>query len=153
VSLESWGEADLYDAAAILQAAYHGGVEAEIHARYHTTDGCRDVLENLLYQGSCGGLVAEASAMARHGGRSIGCLVVTELAPRQGHVAQVAVLPEYQGLGIGQRLLDYGVSRLAACQFDTLSLIVSRANDRALKLYQAMGFHKVLAFPVFLWER
>jgi ribosomal protein S18 acetylase RimI-like enzyme len=152
VSLEPWGEADLHGSAAILQAAYHGGIEAEIHARYQTTDGCQDVLENLLYQGSCGGLVAKASAMARHRGRSIGFLVVTELAPRQGHVAQVAVLPEYQRRGIGQRLLDYGVSRLAACQFDTLSLTVSRANDRALRLYQAMGFRTVLAFPVFLWE-
>jgi ribosomal protein S18 acetylase RimI-like enzyme len=153
VSIEPWVEANLYEAARILQAAYHGGVEAEIHERYRTADGCQDVLENLLYQGSCGGLVAEASAMARHRGRGIGFLVVTELAPRQGHLAQVAVLPEYQHRGIGQRLLDYGVSRLAACQFDTLSLTVSRANDRALRLYQAMGFHTVIAFPVFLWER
>lgn len=153
VVLEPWRGTHLDEAAAILQAAYDGGIEAEIHARYRSTAGCGMVLENILHQGSCGALVAEASALARHRGRGIGVVVVTEIAPRQGHLTQVAVLPEYQRRGIGQWLLDYSLSRLAERQFDTLSLIVSRANDRALRLYQAMGFHSVLAFPAFTWER
>jgi ribosomal protein S18 acetylase RimI-like enzyme len=153
VSLEPWQGSHLGDAAAILQAAYDGGVEAEIHARYRSTAGCEMVLENILHQGSCGPLVAEASAMARHRGRGIGFVMVTEVAPRQGHLPQVAVLPEYQRRGIGQWLLDYSLSRLAEGRFDTLSLLVSRANDRALRLYQAMGFQSVLAFPAFIWEQ
>jgi ribosomal protein S18 acetylase RimI-like enzyme len=63
------------------------------------------------------------------------------------------VLPEYQGQGIGRGLLDYSLRRLTAAGFETLSLIVSRANDRALTLYQDMGFQSVLAFPVGIWER
>jgi ribosomal protein S18 acetylase RimI-like enzyme len=43
--------------------------------------------------------------------------------------------------------------RLAERGFDAFSLIVSRANDRAFKLYQATGFQSVLAFPVGIWER
>jgi ribosomal protein S18 acetylase RimI-like enzyme len=153
VSLEPWREADLPDAASMLEAAYHDGVEAEIHQRYRSADGCRAVLENIVSQGSCGPLVAEASAIARHRGRSIGCSVITEVAPRQGHLAQVVVLPEYQRRGIGRLLLDYSVSQLAARQFDTLCLLVSRANQSALRLYRAMGFQAVLAFPAFTWER
>jgi ribosomal protein S18 acetylase RimI-like enzyme len=38
-------------------------------------------------------------------------------------------------------------------RFDTLSLIVSRANQPALRLYQAVGLQAVLAFPVFVWEQ
>jgi ribosomal protein S18 acetylase RimI-like enzyme len=75
------------------------------------------------------------------------------VAPRQGHLPQVAVLPEYQRQGIGRRLLDYSLRRLAEGGFETLSLIVSCANNRALTLYQAMGFQSVLAFPVGIWER
>ena len=62
------------------------------------------------------------------------------------------MLPEYQRQGIGRGLLDYSLRRLAERGFETLSLIVSRANDRALALYQAMGFQSVLG-PVGIWER
>jgi ribosomal protein S18 acetylase RimI-like enzyme len=151
--VEPWRETDLDAAAAILQAAYAGGVEAEIHKRYRTIDGCRVVLEDILVQGSCGRLVAEASALARRRGEDIGLIAVTETAPHQGHIPQVAVLPAYQRQGVGQLLLGYSVSRLAERHFDTLSLIVSRTNDQALRLYHANGFQAVLSFPVFIWER
>jgi ribosomal protein S18 acetylase RimI-like enzyme len=48
--------------------------------------------------------------------------------------------------------VNHSLSQLAALQFDTLSLIVSRDNTRAFRLYQSMGFQSVLAFPVFVWE-
>jgi ribosomal protein S18 acetylase RimI-like enzyme len=153
VSLEPWQETHLGEAAAILQAAYAGGIEAEILALYRSMDGCRTVLDNIVNQGSCGVLVPEASAIAQNRGRGLGFVVVTEVALRQGHLPQVAVLPEYQRQGIGRGLLDYSLRRLAEGGFETLSLIVSRANNRALTLYQAMGFQSVLAFPVGIWER
>jgi len=97
--------------------------------------------------------VAAASAIACHKGQDIGCVVVTESAPRQGHLAQVAVRPDYQRQGVGRFLLSYSLAQLAALRFDTLSLIVSRANAGALRLYQALGWQSVLAFPAFAWER
>ena len=78
--------------------------------------------------------------------------MVTEIAPQQGHLAQVAVLPAYQGQGVGRMLVHHCLTQLAARHFDTLSLIVSRANQRAFRLYQTMGMQEVLAFPVFVWE-
>ena len=153
VDLEAWRKTHLHEAAPILQAAYDAGVEAEIHEPYRTVDGCRAALDNILNQGSCGVPAHEASALARHRGRGIGFVVVTEVAPRHAHLPQVAVLPEYQSRGVGRVLLDYSLRRLAELGFDTLSLFVSRSNDRALKIYQAMGFQSVLAFPVFIWER
>ena len=153
VSLEPWRKTDLHEAAAILRAAYDAGVEAEIHEPYRTLDGCRGVLDDILNQGGCGFPVPEASAVARYRGQGVGFVVVTEIAPRQAHLTQIAVLPDYQRRGVGRLLLDYSLRRLAELQFDTLSLIVSRSNDRALGMYQTMGFRSVLAFPVFIWER
>jgi ribosomal protein S18 acetylase RimI-like enzyme len=153
VSLEPWRKTDLHEAAPILQAAYDAGVEAEIHEPYRTLDGCRGVLDDILNQGGCGFPVPEASAVARYRGQGVGFVVVTEIAPRQAHLTQIAVLPDYQRRGVGRLLLDYNLRRLAELQFDTLSLIVSRSNDRALGMYQSMGFRSVLAFPVFIWER
>ena len=153
VSLEPWQAPHLAEAAAILQAAYAGGIEAEILALYRTVDGCRVVLENIVNQGRCGVLVPEASALASDRGQRLGCVVVTEVAPRQAHLPQIAVRPQYQRQGLGRGLLDYSMRQLAAGGFETLSLIVSRANSRALQLYQSLGFQAVFTFPVGIWER
>jgi ribosomal protein S18 acetylase RimI-like enzyme len=153
VHLEPWQSLHAREAAAIMQAAYAGSVDAEINTLYRSVEGCQLVLDNILYQGGCGRLVAEASVLARHHGQGIGCIMVTEIAPHQSHVVQVTVLPTYQRQGVGRMLLHYSMLRLAALQYGALSLIVSRANDRARKIYQALGMHTVLAFPVFVWEQ
>jgi ribosomal protein S18 acetylase RimI-like enzyme len=145
-------ERHLDEAAAIMQAAYQETVDVRLNVLYRTVEGCCSILENLL-QGGCGPLVAEASVLARSRGQSIGFIVVTEIAPRQGHLAQVAVLPAYQRQGIGRRLVHHCLAQLAAHHFDTLSLIVSRENQHAFRLYQAMGLQEILAFPVFVWEQ
>jgi ribosomal protein S18 acetylase RimI-like enzyme len=150
--LESWRQTHLGEAAPMLQQAYAGGVEAEMHEQYGSVDGCYGVLDNIVHQGSCGMLIPEASALAREQGRGIGFVLVTEISPRQGHLTHLVVVPEHQRRGVGQGLLDYSVQRLTERRFETLSLIVSRANARALGLYQAMGLQSVLAFPVFVWE-
>ncbi|MGH8065764.1 MAG: hypothetical protein ACRERE_11155, partial [Candidatus Entotheonellia bacterium] len=84
VALEPWRDTHLREAAAILQTAYAGGVEAEIHQEYRTVDGCHVVLDNIVNQGRCGILVPEASATARHRSRDIGFVLVTEVAHQQG---------------------------------------------------------------------
>jgi GNAT superfamily N-acetyltransferase len=153
VQLEPLRVSDLREAAAIMLATYHGRVDAEMGQRYRTYEGCELVLQNLLGQSGGGIPILEASAIARHRGRGIGFIILTEIAPGQGHLAQVAVLPEYQRQGLGRLLTGYGLSRLAELGFDTLSLIVSRLNQPALKMYQLIGFQSVLSFPVFTWER
>jgi ribosomal protein S18 acetylase RimI-like enzyme len=152
-ALEPWQETHLGGAAAILQAAYRGSSEAEMLALYRSLDGCRSVLDHILHQGSCGALVPEASAFAHHRGSSLGFVLVTEVAPRQAHLPQIAVQPAYQRQGIGRSLLDYSLQQLTKGGYETLSLIVSRVNTQALALYHAMGFQPVLAFPVGVWER
>jgi ribosomal protein S18 acetylase RimI-like enzyme len=152
VQLKPLRGSDLGEAAAIMQAAYSGGVDAEMGQLYRTYEGCELVLQDLLNH-SGGGIPLEASAIARHRGRGIGFIILTEIAARQGHLPQVAVLPEYQRRGLGRQLVNYGLSRLAELGFDTLSLIVSRLNRPALRMYQVIGFRPVLSFPVFTWER
>jgi ribosomal protein S18 acetylase RimI-like enzyme len=153
VQVVPWYGAHLREAAAVMQAAYAGTIDAELNTLYRTVEGCQLVLDAILHQGGCGRPVLEASAMLDDRGQRAGCVVITETAPRQGHLAQVVVQPAAQRRGLGRLLLLYSMSQLATRQFDTLSLIVSRANHRALSLYQAMGWYAVLAFPVFVWEK
>ena len=151
--LEPWQNAYLREAAQIMCTAYHDGVDAEIHELYQTPEGCWTILEHIVYQGGSGRLLSEASALARHRGQGVGFIVITEIAPRQGHLAQVAVCPTSQHRGVGRSLLSYSVSRLTAREFDTLSLIVSRTNHHALRMYQSSGFRSICAFPVFVWKQ
>jgi ribosomal protein S18 acetylase RimI-like enzyme len=153
IQLEPWQERHVHEAAAIMQAAYQNTVDVELNMLYRTVEGCRNVLENLQQQGGCGPLVAEASVFARSRGQGIGFVVVTEIAPWQGHLAQVTVLPAYQHQGVGRLLVHHCLTQLTARHFDTLSLIVSRANQRAFRLYQTMGLQEILTFPVFVWEQ
>ncbi len=136
-----------------MHAAYDGGVDTEMSLLYRTVTGCRFVLENILHQRNSGVLVDRASAFVRYRGQGIGFIVITEIARQQGHLAQVAVLPDYQHQGVGQLLLNYSLSQLKALEFDTLSLIVSRCNAGAFRLYQTMGFQSVLTYPVFTWQQ
>jgi ribosomal protein S18 acetylase RimI-like enzyme len=152
VQLEPWRESHVHEAALIMQAAYEATVDVEFNMLYRTVEGCSSILDNLLQQGGCGPLVAEASGFARYRGQGVGFVVVTEIAPRHGHLAQVAVLPAYQRQGVGRMLVHHCLRQLAVRHFDTLSLIVSHANQRAFRLYEAMGMQEILTFPVFVWE-
>jgi len=153
IQLEPWHGTSLREAGALMQAAYAGTADVEMNALYRTAEGCCGILEDILQQGGCGPLVTAASVLARHRGQTIGFVIVTEIAPRQGHLVQVVVLPTYQRQGIGRRLVGHSLAQLALLRFDTLSLIVSRANRPARRLYQVLGLQEVLAFPVFVWER
>ena len=150
--LEPWRDTHLPEAAEIMHAAYDSEIDTEMSLLYRTLPGCRLVLEHILYQRNSGRPIDRASAFVRHRGQGVGFIVITEIAHRQGHLAQVVVLPAYQGQGVGSLLVNYSLSQLAALEFVTLSLIVSRGNARASRLYWMMGFQPVLEFPVFAWE-
>jgi ribosomal protein S18 acetylase RimI-like enzyme len=147
--LEPWQSIHLTEAAELMQAAYGGEIDTEISWLYRTVGGCRLVLDDLINQCNSGVLVAQASAFVCHGEQEVGFIVITQISPRQGHLAQVVVLPDYQGQGVGQLLVNHSISQLASLGFETLSLIVSHGNERAIRLYRSMGFDAVLKFPVF----
>lgn len=148
-----WRSAAISAAAAIMQAAYSRGVDARMSMRYRSLEGCCVVLDQLLNQGGCGHLVTDASGLIYDKGQAIGFIIITELSPWQAHLAQVTVLPSYQGRGLGRFLLNYSLAQLLAQGFETLSLIVSDGNQRALSMYQTMGFVPVLTFPMFAWDQ
>lgn len=151
--LEPWQRLHRREAVAIMPQVYAGSSDADGNILYRTREGCELVLEHLLDQGSCGRLIDTASACVRHRGQGIGCILVTEIAPAQSHLVQVMVLPDYQRQGVGRMLLRYSMSQLAARHYETLSLLVSRANARALHMYQTLGWHRVAAFPLAVWEQ
>lgn len=69
----------------------------------------------------------------------IGYVIIWE-SDTFGQIVDIVVKNEYQGLGYGKSLLDYGLNYLKDMGIDTISLEVKVSNTRAIKLYESKGF-------------
>lgn len=65
-----------------------------------------------------------------------------------GHLVSIAVLEEYRGRGIGKALLQETI-RVMRDVYRTVSIYleVRVSNERAIRLYEKMGFRKVRLIP------
>jgi ribosomal protein S18 acetylase RimI-like enzyme len=59
------------------------------------------------------------------------------------HISTLAILPEFQGLGIGTRLIGFAEKQAERMNYRKCSLTVKKENSRALRLYQRLGFELV----------
>jgi ribosomal protein S18 acetylase RimI-like enzyme len=150
-----WSSSYLSRTALLMHQAHDGRVDAEMNELYRNPEGCRTLLENILQLQGCGEPIPMASSVAqRPESRMLsGFIVATEISPRHAHLAQVAVSPSAQGLGLGKLLLGRAIDALTRAGYRTVSLMVTKTNERALSLYESMGFRTVLRFPVFSWDR
>jgi ribosomal protein S18 acetylase RimI-like enzyme len=58
-----------------------------------------------------------------------------------GEVTSIYVLPEFWGMGVGQRLIAAGYDALADAGFQRATLWVLTGNSRAIRFYHASGWH------------
>lgn len=63
-------------------------------------------------------------------------------APGSYYVASLAVMPSFQGRGLGGRLLATAREQAFALGFERLSLLCAEENTPALRLYQRFGFRE-----------
>ena len=65
---------------------------------------------------------------------------------------RVCVLPEHRGRRIDESLIALCTHELRSRNFMALSLTVTEANDRAVDLYERLGFDIKRRFDAFVWE-
>ena len=80
-------------------------------------------------------------------------LAMTAVRARTAHIPQIAVAPEFQGLGIGTAMMEMSFQRLAKQGYKEVTLTVTDRNSGAVRLYERMGFETFRAFGAFVWER
>ena len=56
------------------------------------------------------------------------------------YIDTIAVSPDFQGKGIGSKILDYLIEEIAIKQNNVLGLLVDFENPNAKKLYEKKGF-------------
>jgi len=83
----------------------------------------------------------------RYKGRAVG-VIRMELENEEGKdysfVAPLAILPEYQGKGLGSNLLRAGIKVGCENVYNDCMLTVNAENENALKLYINEGFEKTM---------
>jgi ribosomal protein S18 acetylase RimI-like enzyme len=152
--IRPWSEQEYQAAAAVITAAYRGHVDSEINDQYRTVNGSLRFLNNIVRFPGCGTFDPHASfVVVQRRSRSLaGLILCSQIRPDVGHITQVCVLPEYRSAGLGVALLAATTRNLREHNFQAISLTVTEANDRAIALYQRIGFESTRVFDAFVWE-
>ena len=69
---------------------------------------------------------------------TIGCSLAAE---GEGHLRGMAVLPEQQGKGLAEALLERAESHLLDCGCSRVTLDTTAPLERAIRFYQRHGYH------------
>jgi ribosomal protein S18 acetylase RimI-like enzyme len=155
VEIRSWRSDDFDRAALIVFRSYRDEHDKLINSQYRSEEGCADLLSVLTEHVWCGEFLPAVSRVAvnRETGRPVGVLVALRIAPGTGHIGQISILPEYQGAGIGRRMIAAALAEFDRLRFEAVSLAVTLSNSRAYRLYESCGFRTIHIFPVFVRER
>lgn len=150
---ERWSPTMARDLARLIEASYHGHVDGRINDQYCSAEGAKRFLDNISNYPGCGMLQPAASwVLIDPEGVPQGLALCTLVAPSTGHVAQVCVSPSLRGTGAGYELMRRALTGLLAAGLQEASLTVTAANERALSLYQRLGFRSAREFDAFVWE-
>lgn len=152
--LERWNDRLLEPCARLIQRAYVDHIDSEINDQYRSESGATRFLRNIVLLPGCGQFLAEASFVVRPGPgeKPIGMVLTSTVAPGVAHTTQICILPGYQGNGLGRRLMEASLKVLLEMGYRALTLTVTSMNDRAMLLYENLGFKTIKTFAAGVWE-
>jgi ribosomal protein S18 acetylase RimI-like enzyme len=151
--LENWSTRWLDESAELIADVYRGHVDSEINDQYHSVSGARRFLQNIVQYPGCGHFSGACSWVALDdAGRARGLSLSTMVSPEAGHIAQICLSRELQGLGAGYELLRRSMESLERAGAKEVSLTVTSANDHAIRLYERFGFRAIYQFEALVWE-
>jgi ribosomal protein S18 acetylase RimI-like enzyme len=129
-------------------------VDSQINDQYCSESGGLRFLRNIVLLPGCGQFLPEASFVVRPvtGEGPIAMILTSTVAERVGHTTQVCILPGYQGHGIGRHLMEQSILALRRRHYEWLSLTVTSVNQRAVELYEKLGFRTVKTFAAGVWQ-
>jgi ribosomal protein S18 acetylase RimI-like enzyme len=154
VSIREWEENDFASTARIIHESYRGEHDSRINSQYASEEGCAELLSVLTEHLWCGDFLPRVSRVAVSGsGKRVGVLIASRIAEGVGHISQISILPDYQGRGIGRRMICEALARFSSRGFNKVSLAVTATNANAFHLYRSCGFRTRHCFPVFYREK
>jgi ribosomal protein S18 acetylase RimI-like enzyme len=151
--LERWDHRYFEPCARLIQLAYANHVDGEINDQYRSESGALRFLKNIIILPGCGQFQPEASFVLRapHANHLVGVILNSRVSEGVGHTTQICAMPGYQGRGLGRLLMESSLRSLRASHFTAVSLTVTSGNQRAVHLYEKLGFHTVKKFAAGVW--
>lgn len=135
----------------IDRLSYAGSIDAALYSVYfRTAAGSRRLWDEAL-RGRFGRFDPERTLLLIRGGEPRGHLMASMRSSREGFIGDLAVLPEDRG-GTGRALLLECLWRYRRAGFQCVTLAVTLENQRALRLYESVGFTTRYKFPVMAWR-
>jgi len=155
VEIVPWERQHDHQAAPLLFEVYRNHVDAKINDHYKSLEGSTRLVENIVRHWGCGENLPGASLVAIHRPtqKIAAILAMTAVRPRTAHIPQIAVAPEFQGLGLGTAMMESSFHRLAKHGYKEVTLTVTDRNSGAVRLYERMGFETFRTFGAFVWDR
>ncbi len=155
VGIRAWQDEDFTEVVKVIQSSYKATVDSCINQQYCTEEGCADLLAVITEHIWCGYFLPHISRVAieQKTNKILGMLAASRISNGCGHISQISVRQANQGRGIGRHMIVSALKEFASLNFDTVSLAVTNANTKALKLYESCGFRTIHTFPVFFLDR
>jgi ribosomal protein S18 acetylase RimI-like enzyme len=151
--MERWHERHMAACAELIHLTYANHIDGTINDQYRSRTGAMKFLKNIVILPGCGQFESRASFVLRDelSDQLVGVVLTSMVAPGVGHTTQLCVLPGHQGHGLGRRLMLASMDALKEQKASELSLTVTSSNDRAVKLYENLGFRKLKTFVAGVW--
>ena len=151
--LEPWSDRSFDAAARLIQLSYADHVDGQINDQYGSHTGALKFLRNIVLLPGCGQFLPEASFIVRplNETQPVAMALTSTVSERVGHTTQVCVMPGYHGNGIGRCLMEHSIEALRRRRYESLSLTVTSINQRAVELYEHLGFKTVKTFAAGVW--
>jgi ribosomal protein S18 acetylase RimI-like enzyme len=94
------------------------------------------------------------SWVLRDNGSVVGACFMTIRNGDTGYIPDIVITPDYQGKGLGRRLLLHSMKELLKGETDIVRVNLDvTLENRALLLYESFGFEVVQKNSVFVWAR
>jgi ribosomal protein S18 acetylase RimI-like enzyme len=153
--LEPWHERHIESAAAALWLSHIGHIDNQISDQYRSFAGAlRFVQELVRFPGSATFCPASSYVAFDQDTRQVaGVCLAVQVADQVAHIAELCVIPQSRGSGVGYELLHQSITSLGSTGAQRISLTVTASNDRAIRLYSGFGFHVSRRFHAYAWER
>ena len=151
--LDRWDHRYFEPCARLIQLAYANHVDGEINDQYRSESGALRFLKNIIILPGCGQFQPEASFVLRppHENHLAGVILNSCVSAGVGHTTQICVMPGYQGRGLGRRLMEASLLALRVRRYTSVSLTVTSGNERAVRLYEKLGFTTIKKFAAGVW--
>ena len=152
--LRRWQPGDYQAAAELIHAAYAGHVDSRINDQYRSLHGSLRFLHNIVRFPGCGVFESQHSWVVQQaGGTGLAAMILcSRVDDAVAHVTQICVLPSLRRRGLGRVLLSHCIAELARAGWDALTLTVTESNNRAVALYNELGFQQRHRFDAAVLE-